>query len=141
MGGRHAACLALSRPGPRPVLSPAFLMVDPAIAGLLALPAGEALAPGFGLAGLGAAAVFAALLGLLTSRPDPEDATDAWVAGLDRRVAAICAAAFTLKGGLCGTLAWAAWGVQGPGGALGLGAAALAFLAGAVAFGGRALRR
>jgi hypothetical protein len=125
------------------MLSPAFLFVDPAISGLVALPAGEAAAPGFGFAGLAAAAVFAALLGLFAIPSDAAEpeAGDAWVQGLDRRVAALCAAAFMLKGGLCGVLAWAAWGVQGPGGALGLGAAALAFLSAALAFGGRALRR
>jgi hypothetical protein len=46
-----------------------------------------------------------------------------------------------MMGALCGGLALAAWLLQGPGAALGLGVAALAFLLATLAAGRQALRR
>ena len=151
MGGRPHASLCLRFPGLRDaacaaVVSVTAILLAPAAAGLGGLPLGAVAAPWAGLAGLVAAAFFVALLGLHAPRTEPEDAAApdpeaGWTTGLRRPVAALCAAAFGLMGALAGGLAWQIWELQGPGGAVGLAAVSLGFLAAAVGFTGRALRR
>ena len=66
---------------------------------------------------------------------------ESWAETLDRKVSALCVAAFALLGALCGGLALAAWLAQGLVAAMGLGAAAAAFLSAAQVTAGQALRR
>jgi hypothetical protein len=126
------------------MLSTLALLIAPAAAGLAGVPVGT-VAAGPGLVGLAMAALFAGLLGLLASTgttvEDPEAESAGWIATLDWRIALLCAGAFSIMGTISGSLAWAAWEMQGPGGAIGLAAVALLFASGALAFGSRALRR
>jgi hypothetical protein len=165
-GGRrdyHQAPVAF---GARAVLIPTFAMIVPTALGLAALPVGAQTAEILGLAGLVAVAGFTLLLGRLSTQPEElaealartlaaarvmatakvaaktsEASTDGWADGLDRRVSVLCAAAFALMGALCGGLALASWLSQGPGAAVGLGVAAVAFLFAALAAGSQVLRR
>jgi hypothetical protein len=131
------------------MLSAALPLLEPAAAGLASVPFGRGAAPAMGLLGLAAAAAFAALVGMHAPAPADDasgvarraDAAAGWTTGLGRPVAAVCAVAFGLKGALCGGLAWQVWELQGPGGAIGLAAAALVFVTGALVFAGRALGR
>lgn len=108
-------------------------------AALGALSGGAAAAPWLGFLGLAVAAAFVALLGgFAKAEPAPDPG---WTAGLDRRAAALCAAAFFALSALAAALAWQVWHSQGPARALGLAAVALAFAAVAASCGGRALRR
>lgn len=131
------------------MLTAAALSLGAAAAGLAAVPLGGGAAPAMGVLGLAAAAAFVALLGMHAPGGAREDGTSdtpaepdgGWTTSLRRPVAALCAAAFGLKGALCGGLAWQVWELQGPGGAIGLTAAALVFTTAALACAGRALRR
>jgi hypothetical protein len=131
------------------MLSAAALLLAPAAAGLAAVPLAGGAAPAMGVLGLAAAAGFVALLGIhaeVAGRGDtradsPAEHDAGWTTALRRPVAALCAAAFGLKGALCGGLAWQVWELHGPGGAIGLAGAALVFLTAALACAGRALRR
>lgn len=121
-----------------------MLSLAPAATGLGGLAGGAAgTAPGFAMLGLGATALFAALLGLLLPvGPEEEDGGgESWTSGLDRRAAAVCMLAFAAKSGVAGMIAWQVWEALGPAPALGLVAVALVFLTAALAFGGVALRR
>lgn len=124
------------------MLSATVSLLPMASAGLGGLLGGGAATPALGMAGLAAAALFVGILGSLAPGQAPEaSAQDDWAAGLGRRGAAICAAAFTLVGALSAGLAWQVWAIQGPARAIGLAAVAVAFISAALVLGGRALRR
>jgi hypothetical protein len=123
------------------VLSAAISLLPPAAAGLAGLPGGTLAAPGFGFLGLFAAAVFVVLLGLFGTAAPEESPRPRFGAELAPRVAAVFALAFIAFGVLSAGLAWQVWQEQGAPRALGLVAAAVAFLSVALALGGRLLRR
>jgi hypothetical protein len=126
------------------MLSVAAVSLAPASAGLGGLLGGVAAAPGVAMLGLGGAALFAMLLGFVAHRPPHGEAAEPggdWIAALGRGQAMLCALAFGAKGALAGGIAWAVWVDQGPGPAIGLVAASLAFVSAAVVFASRALRR
>lgn len=123
------------------MLSAAVSLIQPAAAGLAGLPGGALAAPGFGLLGLFAAAVFVVLLGPFGTAPSGEAPRPRFAAELAPRVAALFALAFVFFGLLSAGLAWEVWRNQGAPSALGLVAAAIAFVSVGLALGGRALRR
>jgi hypothetical protein len=123
------------------VLSAAISLLPPAAAGLAALAGGTPAAPGFGFLGLFAAAVFVVLLGLFGTVGPEEAPRPGFAADLPPRMAALFALAFVAFGALSAGLAWEVWRDQGATSALGLVAAAIAFVSVALALGGRALRR
>lgn len=65
---------------------------------------------------------------------------ESWAEALDRKVSAVCVAAFALLGALCGGLALGAWLAQAQMAVLGLGAAAVTFLSAALFTSGQARR-
>lgn len=66
---------------------------------------------------------------------------DSWAEALDRKVSALCVAAFVLMGMVCGGLALVAWLAQREVAVLGLSAAAATFLSTALVTAAQALRR
>ncbi|PWS38440.1 hypothetical protein DFH01_03925 [Falsiroseomonas bella] len=120
------------------MLSEVVWHLPAASAGLGSLALGPA--SGLALAGLLAAAVFVALLGACAPA-DEARPSGLEQAGISRPAAMLCAAALGLIAGLAGGVALMIWAGQGPAPALGLLALALACVAGALAFGGLALRR
>lgn len=131
-----------------PALLSAVAMALPQAFGHEPLPAGawagswvrNWAAPALGLATMAALAGFPLLAAARALAPQ-QVAAESWAEDLDRKVSAICAAAFALMGGLCGGLALAAWLAQGQVAVLGLGVAAAAFLSAAQVTAGQARRR
>lgn len=97
-------------------------------------------APAFGLAAM-AMLVGLPLLAAAKALAPQQVPAESWAEDLDRKVSAICAAAFALMGGLCGGLALAALLAQGQLAVLGLGAPAAAFLSAALFTAGQTRRR
>ncbi len=108
-------------------------------AGLVLLHPPPAAAPLALWAGLALGLGFAALLSLLV-RPPEAPAPD-WTAELGRRSALVGALSCGLMAILSGGLAWAVWGMQGPGQAIGLAAVTGAFVTLALTLAARALDR
>jgi hypothetical protein len=93
-------------------------------------------------AGLGGGVVAGGASGLALAGPAAETGpSPLQQAGISRRTAMLCAAALGLLAGLSGGVALMIWAGQGPARASGLVALALACAAGALTFGGLALRR
>ncbi|WP_270935286.1 hypothetical protein [Falsiroseomonas oryzae] len=116
--------------------------IAPAAAGLGALPVDLVASPGAGMAGLAAAAVFAAILGALVPFAAADEArTERLDIGIARRSGLLCAAALAAMALLSAALTYKVWTSVGPTSALGLAAVTLAFAMGAVGIAGEVLRR
>jgi hypothetical protein len=130
------------------MLTPAWLsavaMSLPQALGHDALPGGTWVrnwaAPALGLAMMAALAGFPLLAAARALAPQ-QVSPESWAEDLDRKVSAVCVAAFAVLGALCGGLALGAWLAQGQVAVLGLGAAATAFLSAALFTAGQARRR